>query len=290
MRFRPGVAVQFLLPQRLCCRVVYWLARSQRPWLKRLLIQGFLRLYDVDMNEAEEPDPRAYRSFNEFFVRALQSGARPIADDHGTIVCPVDGTLTEFGRLDTDRLLQAKGMTYTLGNLLGENSELLETFHGGSFLTVYLAPHNYHRVHAPVGGLLDRGRYIPGKRFSVNRATASAIDTLFCRNERVALWLSTNSGYAVVVMIGALNVASLSTALTGEIESGSERLLSPDLPVRIERGGELGRFNLGSTIVAVFPRGSVEWLETLAPGQTVRMGQALGRLTGDRRQADGTAS
>lgn len=288
MSFRLGAAAQFLLPQKLSCRIVYRLARSEQRWLKSLLIAGFMKLYRVDLSEAESEDPGSYRCFNDFFVRTLKAGARPIVGDDSTIVSPVDGTLTEFGRIDADRLLQAKGMSYSLRLLLGEDAALLRDFDGGGFMTIYLAPHNYHRVHAPLTGQLDRGRYIPGRRFSVNAATASAIGGLFCRNERVSLWLSSRVGYAVVVMIGALNVASLTTALTGEIASGPERLLSPDEPPTIERGTELGRFNLGSTVVMVFPRGTVAWLETLAAGQSVRMGEALGRITtrGPERRGD----
>jgi phosphatidylserine decarboxylase len=285
MRWSPGVAAQFLLPQKLSCRVVYRLARSRRIWLKNRLIRGFIRLYDIDLSEAAEPDPDHYASFNDFFTRALRPGARPLAGDATTIVSPADGRITEFGRLSADRLVQAKGISYTLADLLGESAELLEPFHDGSFLTIYLAPHDYHRVHVPVAGQLDRERYIPGRRFSVNAATAGAIERLFCRNERVALWVSTPAGYAVVVMVGALNVASLSTEISGEIPSGAERLLSPESPRGLARGGELGRFNLGSTVVVLMSRGMAEWQDGLESGQTIRMGEALGRLRPDQAAA-----
>ena len=162
--------------------------------------------------------------------------------------------------------------------LLGEESELIDAFRGGSYMTIYLAPHNYHRVHTPIAGRLDRGRYIPGKRYSVNAKTAARIDGLYCRNERVVLWISAATGYAVVVMVGALNVASLTTALSGEIESGAERVLASEAPPALARGDEVGRFNLGSTIVMLFPRGTVEWLDSLVPDQPLRMGQAVGRI------------
>jgi phosphatidylserine decarboxylase len=283
MRFSPGVAVQFLLPHKLSCRIVYRLSRSERPWLKNLLIRFFVRAFDVDLGDAETADALAYPSFNALFTRALRHDARPLAGGNATLASPVDGRLTEFGRLDGDRLLQAKGMSYTLGSLLVEQPDLLAPFANGSFMTIYLAPHNYHRVHTPIAGQLDRGRYIPGRRFAVNRKTAGAIDGVFTRNERVALWLSTEVGYAVVVMIGALNVASLSTVATGEIESGPERLFSPDPPGRLARGAELGRFNLGSTVVIAFPAGAVEWSDALVTGQSIRVGEAIGRLV-DRRE------
>lgn len=285
MGLKLGAAAQFLLPQKLSCRVVYRLSRSKRPWLKNLLIAGFLRLYSVDLSEAKTQDKRAYPSFNAFFARELKRDARPLAGDDSIIVSPVDGRVTEFGQLDADRLLQAKGMPYTIAELLAEAPELLDPFHGGSFATIYLAPHNYHRVHVPIAGELDRSRYIPGRRFSVNATTTKAIDRVFCRNERVALWLSTAVGDSVLVMVGALNVASLSIAQTGEIHSGPERLISPRTPLQLARGAELGRFNLGSTVVMLFPRGAVEWLETLKSGQSLKMGQAIGRVTAIAHQA-----
>lgn len=275
---RLNAVAQSLLPQKLSGKFIYRLSRSRRVWLKNLLIRGFCRIYDIDMREAKLSEPTAYASFNEFFTRELDAGARPIANDRDAVVSPADGRLTEFGTLDEDRLLQAKGKSYTVASLLAEQPELIDMFTGGTFLTIYLAPHNYHRVHAPVAGLLDRGRYIPGKRYSVNESTAAAIDELYCQNERVALWLSTPLGYSVVVMVGALNVASLTTALSGEIASGAERVLAAEAPIALARGAELGRFNLGSTVVMLFPRGTVEWLSTLVPGQKLTMGQALGRF------------
>jgi phosphatidylserine decarboxylase len=279
---RLSAVAQSLLPQKLSGRFIYRVSRSRRAWLKNLLIRGFCRIYDIDMREAKLADPAAYASFNDFFTRELKPGARPIAGEDDVVVSPADGRLTEFGRLDEDRLLQAKGKTYTVASLLAEQPALIEMFEGGSFLTIYLAPHNYHRVHAPVAGLLDRGRYIPGKRYSVNESTAAAIDELYCRNERVALWMSTAVGYSVVVMVGALNVASLTTTLSGEIPSGAERVLAAEAPVALARGAELGRFNLGSTVVMLFPRGSIEWLSTLVPGQKLAVGQALGRINAER--------
>jgi phosphatidylserine decarboxylase len=275
----PGAVALALLPQKLSGRIVYRLSRSEKPWLKSLLIAGFCRFVDVDLDDAAIADRSGFRSFNEFFTRALKPGARPVAPGDNVIVSPADGRLAEFGRLDDARLVQAKGKTYTLEALLAEPAELIESFRGGSFLTIYLAPHNYHRVHAPLACRLDRGRYVPGKRYCVNAKTVERIDGLYARNERVALWLSTGIGYAIVVMVGALNVASLTTGLTGEIESGAERVFAAEAPAALRAGDELGRFNLGSTVVMLFPRGAVEWLDTLEPGQPVRMGEALGRAS-----------
>jgi phosphatidylserine decarboxylase len=270
--------LQFLLPQRALGRIVYTLARSRRAGLKNLLIGGFCRLYGVDLAEAENPDPSSYASFNAFFTRALRPGARPVQGSETTVACPVDGRLTEFGTLTEDRLLQAKGMDYRLADLLDEEPARLERFVGGRFLTVYLAPHNYHRVHLPVAARLERSRYIAGRRYSVNEATASAIERLYCRNERLALQFSTVAGPLALVMVGALNVASLSTVVHGEIASGPSRdLVHAGLP-EFARAAEIGTFNLGSTIVIIFAKDAVEWLATLAVGQDLKLGQAIGRL------------
>jgi len=278
MSGRASALVQALLPQKLSGRFIYRLSRSRRPWLKNLLIAGFCRIFDIDLDEAEIPERTAYPSFNSFFTRRLKAGARPVAAAEDAVASPADGRLTEFGLIEDDRLLQAKGRYYTVDALLAESPGLVEPFRGGSFLTVYLAPHNYHRIHAPVAGRLERERYVPGRRFSVNAATAASIDGLYCRNERVALWLATPIGHCVVVMVGALNVASLSTCLSGEIPSGTGRLVSPASAPAIGRGEELGQFNLGSTVVMLFPRGTVEWLAGLKAGQPLRMGEALGRV------------
>ena len=274
---RLSAALQHLVPQRLCCRFIYRLARSRRPWLKRLLITSFERLYAIDLDEAEIVESSAYPSFNAFFTRALKAGARPLDGDEDTIVSPADGRVTEFGRIKQGRLLQAKGRSYSLADLLGEPDAIVEPFRGGAYLTVYLAPHNYHRVHAPLAGRIERARFIPGSRFSVNASTVQAIDSVFCRNERVVLWLATAVGPCAVVMVGALNVSSLTTVLTGEIPSGQARVFAATDADAITRGGELGRFNLGSTIVLLFPAGAAEWLPALEHGQAIRMGQRLGR-------------
>ena len=268
-----------LLPEKLTGRWIYRIARSRIGWLKHLLITGFCRIYKVDLTEAATPDPKAYASFNDFFTRALRQDARPLAPGDDVIACPADGTLAEFGTIEAQSLLQAKGKSYTIAALLDESPSLLEAFNGGSYLTVYLAPYNYHRVHTPVAGSPDRIRYVPGRRYSVNAETTASIDEVYCRNERVAVWLASDFGYVVVVLVGAFNVASLTTVVTGEIASGAPQLISAEAQGRLARGAEVGRFNLGSTVVLVFPRGTVEWDASLVSGQAVQMGQALGRLT-----------
>lgn len=273
-----GWLLQHLLPKDTISATIYRIARSERPWLTRPLIGWFARTYRVDLSQAENAELESYRTFNAFFTRALRAGARPLAGDRETVVSPVDGTLTQFGTIDADTLLQAKGRRYSLAALLGEDSAAVNALRGGSYCTIYLAPHDYHRVHAPLGGALERTRYIPGLRFSVSRATAAAIDRIFCRNERVVCWFATGAGPMAVVLVGALNVSSISTFSRGEIASGAPQHWREEPPVPIERGAEIGRFNLGSTVIVLFAPGAVRWEPRLADGMPVAMGMQLGRL------------
>jgi phosphatidylserine decarboxylase len=269
---------QHLLPKNLSSAVVYRATRSRRPWLKRPLTRWFAKTYGVDLTEAANADLESYATFNEFFTRELKVGARPIATGADTIVAPADGILTEHGSIDGGRLYQAKGRPYTLTELLGETGKAVDALEGGRYFTIYLAPHNYHRVHAPLDAALRRTRYLPGARFSVSRATAAAIPRLFCRNERVVCWFDTAHGTMVVVFVGALNVSSISTFNRGEIASGAPQLWVhvPALPVA--RGAEIGRFNMGSTVVVMFSARNSSFVPGVADGLVVRMGQALGAI------------
>jgi len=274
------VWLQHLLPKRLLSAAVYTLARSRTSWIKTPLIRWFAATYGVDLSEAEHSDPRGYPTFNAFFTRALKPGSRPIAGDDATIVSPADGTLSEFGTVSDGELLQAKGMRYALADLLGKDPAATTAFVGGAYLTVYLAPHNYHRVHLPVAGALTGTTYIPGERFSVSAVVASSIEKLFCRNERVVCWLETPIGEIALVLVGALNVASISTATRGEIASGPKRHWPEPRPPTFARGAEIARFNLGSTVIVLFGRGAARWDDRLAPGSALRVGEPIGRLIG----------
>jgi phosphatidylserine decarboxylase len=268
---------QHLIPKNLSSSVVYHATRSRRRWLKRPLIRWFARTYRVDLRDAADPDLESYATFNEFFTRALRQGCRPIEGGPATLVAAADGVLTEHGAIDGDRLLQAKGRDYSLAELLGESGATVDAFHGGSYLTIYLAPHNYHRVHAPIAGELVRTRYIPGDRFSVSRATAAAIGRLFCRNERVVCWFDTAGGPLAVVLVGALNVSSISTVAHGEIASGTTREWHEPQPRAFPQGDEIGRFNMGSTVIVLAAAGA-SWRANATVGAVVRMGQALADL------------
>jgi phosphatidylserine decarboxylase len=277
--------LQQLLPKDLISAATYRIARSESAWLTRPLIRWFAGAYRVDLTDAEQPELERYPTFNAFFTRALRAGARPLAAGDDTVVSPCDGTVTEFGALDGETLLQAKGRSYSLAELLGERGGAVEALHGGGYCTIYLAPRDYHRVHAPLAAALTRTRYVPGRRFSVSRATAAAIDHIFCRNERAVCWFDTSVGPMVVVLVGALNVSSISTFSRGEIASGAPRLWEERTPLRVERGAEIGRFNLGSTVVMLFARGAIRWDTRLASGMRVAMGAALGRAASEARAA-----
>jgi phosphatidylserine decarboxylase len=269
---------QHLIPKNLSSAIVYRATRSRRPWLKRPLTRWFAKTYGVDLTEAANADLDSYATFNEFFTRELKVGARPIASGASTVVAPADGVLTEHGAVAGGRLYQAKGRAYGLAELLGETGAAVDALEGGGYFTIYLAPHNYHRVHAPLDAVLARTRYIPGARFSVSRATAAAIARLFCRNERVVCWFQTQHGPMVVVFVGALNVSSISTFAHGEMESGAPREWVEQTPRAVARGGEIGRFNMGSTVVVLLGSTLFELAPGLADGHAVRMGQALGRF------------
>jgi phosphatidylserine decarboxylase len=278
------VALQYLMPQHGLSRFVYHLARSRAHWLKNALIGSFVDHFHPDMSEAERPDPRSYASFNEFFTRALRAGARPLAPDPAALLSPVDGRVSQIGRLDGSWLVQAKGHAYTLEALLAADAAWTEVFRGGAFATLYLAPFNYHRVHMPLAATLRAAWYVPGRLFSVNATTAAAVPGLFARNERVVCILGAGELSCAIILVGALFVGSLATVWHGEITPRTTRRRS-ELPLDGSRasltlaaGAEMGRFNMGSTVIVLLPAGRAEWLEALAPGSAVRLGQPLGRI------------
>jgi phosphatidylserine decarboxylase len=229
------------------------------------------------MNEAAESDPYRYGSFNEFFTRALKAGARPIASDHSAVASPVDGCVSEAGMIDRGRLLQAKGRYYGLTELLA-SQPWAGRFEGGSFATIYLAPFNYHRVHMPLRGELQETVYVPGRLFSVNGVTARHVPGLFARNERVLTLFETAFGQFALVLVGALNVGSMSTVWAGDITPAARRVVTriPGPPTTLEKGAELGRFNMGSTVILLFEPNRVRWHPQVHADSVVRLGQSLG--------------
>jgi phosphatidylserine decarboxylase len=281
---RAFVALQRLLPQHGISRLVLQATRSRNPAFKNALIRLFVRGFKPDMADAVETDPTAYASFNEFFTRALRPGTRPVDPDPRAIVSPVDGTVSEAGNLTADRLLQAKGHDYTLRALLAGNIAWERSFIGGTFATIYLAPYNYHRIHMPVAGELRECFYVKGRLFSVNRTTAQLVPGLFSINERVVCGFDSAGMPWGLVLVGALNVGSMGTVWHGDITPRDFRKVTA-LPVTdvlaprtLDKAAEMGRFNMGSTVILLFPPGAVEWQASLAAGRVLRMGERIGTL------------
>jgi phosphatidylserine decarboxylase len=269
-------------PQRWLAARMHALARNRNPTVRNLLIKTVLRQYpQIQMSEAAEPDPYAYASFNAFFTRALRQGARPVAAGERTIVSPVDGTVSQCGAVEDGRLVQAKGRTYSVANLLAD-PDATARYARGRFACLYLAPYDYHRIHMPCAGELRRTRYVPGKLFSVNAATSRAVQDLYAGNERVICEFETDIGPMALVMVGALLVGSIETVFAGEINPPAPPRPGPqDLTAGIGqlfgKAEELGRFNMGSTVILVFASSAVAFEGTLLPGSSVRLGQAIAR-------------
>ncbi len=247
MREQVFVALQYLLPRHWLTAVVWRIARIRHRAVKNFLIRQFVSAFDVDLEEVRGEVPDDFETFNEFFVRELRDGARPIDHDKNAVVCPVDGTISVAGRIRGDTIFQAKGLDYTLGDLLATDLDAAARYVDGHFATIYLAPYNYHRVHAPLAGELVAARYVPGDLFSVNEGTVSRVNGLFRRNERLVMHFRTAVGPAVLIFVGALNVGSISTPWTGEIrprKSGVVDVLDiSSHPVAVDKGDLLGWFN-----------------------------------------------
>lgn len=279
------VALQKILPTHLLSRVVHWATRVQVRGFKNRLIRFLVSNYPIEMAEARQEDPYAYPSVNAFFTRELKPGARPLPENPTALVSPVDGRIYQLGPITDGRIVQAKGHSYSVLDLLGGDAQRAEQFRDGQFMTIYLAPHNYHRIHMPAGGLLREMVYVPGRLFSVNPATTRALPGLFARNERVAALFGGERGNFAMVLVGALFVGSIETVWAGEITppngSNIKATRYPDVGperVRLARGAEMGRFNMGSTVILLFPPNTMEWDISLKPEMPLRMGQVLGKL------------
>jgi len=274
------VFLQYLLPRFWLTSLVYRLARIKTPAIKNFLISRFVSLYGVAVDEIALSVPDDFASFNEFFIRELAPGARPIDDDPAAIVSPADGKVSAAGTINANSLFQAKGREYTLEDLLATDLQEARNYVDGSFATIYLAPFNYHRVHAPFDGELVAARYVPGDLFSVNKATATYVRGLFSRNERLVLHFKTTLGPAVLIFVGALNVGSISTPWSGEIrprKHGVVETIDLDRADREFRKGDLlGWFNMGSTVIILLPQGACKWSPDLQSDKTVRMGTVIG--------------
>jgi phosphatidylserine decarboxylase len=269
------IQAQRIVPQQQLSRVVGKIAASENPVVKNVAIQAFKAQYGIDLSIAEQTNALKYKSFNEFFTRALKEGIRDIDQDPLSVVCPADGAISQIGTVRDGDVFQAKGQSFSVEKLIGD-PQLAEPFKNGEFATVYLSPKDYHRVHMPYAGTLTETLYIPGELFSVNQTTAENIPGLFARNERMVCLFDTEIGRMAVVLVGAMIVAGIETVATGKVKpTGRLELNHHDLP--LEKGAELGRFYLGSTAIVLFEKDKMAWDEMFKANSTVIMGECLGK-------------
>ena len=272
---------QYLLPQHLISRITLRLTRCKTVWFKNALIRWFIRQFMVDMSQALDPVAENYPTFNAFFTRELRPGIRPLVSGANDIACPVDGAVSQLGSIDDGNVFQAKGRDYSLVELLGGSADRAAPFRNGRFATLYLSPRDYHRMHMPLEGTLREMVYVPGSLFAVNSTTVKVIPRVFARNERVVAIFDTPIGQMAMVLVGAINVGCIETVWHGVVTPPTR----PDITtwlygnVNLARGAEMGRFNMGSTVVLLFEPGVMEWSESLRAGSAIQMGQLLGKTT-----------
>lgn len=274
---------QYLMPGHLVSRLIHTFTRIRHPAIKNRFTGWFVKQFNVNMDEAAESDPLAYEHFNAFFTRELKPGARPIVSGEKQLACPVDGAVSQVGDIVEGRIFQAKGHDYSLEQLLGGSEKRAAPFQGGSFTTIYLSPRDYHRIHMPIDGTLREMVHVPGRLFSVNPATTRVIPGLFARNERVVSLFDTAAGPMALVKVGAVNVGSIETVWAGEVTPPAGRVVRTrryegEEAIQLKKGEEMGRFNMGSTVILVFGPDVVEWADTTQPGATVKLGQELAKL------------
>lgn len=272
--------IQYLLPQHGLSRIVHALVRIPHPWIKNILIRMFCAIYRVNLSESAHSNPDDFESFNDFFTRPLRPDARPVCSEPGCIASPADGVVSQIGLLRGPTLLQAKGKHFDLVALLGGDDEIAQRFENGSFVTLYLSPRDYHRVHLPLDATLTAMTHVPGTLFSVNKATVETVPNLFARNERVICHFESEAGTMAVILVGALFVSSIETVWHGIVTPPSAAKVRhwdyTTQAIRLRRGDEIGRFNMGSTVIVLFGKDRVRWDSRHIPGSRVRMGESLG--------------
>ncbi len=271
---------QHITPQKSLSRFIGRIAECETDFIKDTFIKHFVNKYKVDMSQAIESDPFAYRNFNDFFTRAIKPELRPITDAENSIACPADGAVSQIGDIEYGTIMQAKGHSYSLTSLLGGDTELSNLFLGGKFATVYLSPKDYHRVHMPLDGKLTKMIHVPGKLFSVNKVTAEEIPSVFARNERTICLFETEAGPMAVILVGAMIVASIETTWAGQVTPMSKDVATWDYnqlsQINLKKGEEMGRFKLGSTAIVLFGKDAVEWEESLSAETPTTMGMQFG--------------
>ena len=267
------IFLQFLLPQHFLSKLMFRFARVNIQWIKNNFTRWFVKKYQVNLSEAEIENIEDYKNFNDFFTRALKSNLRPISATK--IISPVDGIVSQAGKIQDFQIFQAKGRQYSVSELLADKA--LQEFENGSFATIYLSPKDYHRVHMPCDGRLRSMKYIPGNLFSVNQKTVNNIDRVFARNERLVCYFETEYGEIALVMVGAIFVGSMETSWEGQITPPYNKSVKTydygSRQIKLSKGEELGRFNMGSTVILVLPKGSPKL--NLETGQVLNMGQSV---------------
>ena len=267
------------LPHHFISRIIFYLTRIKGPGVTTA-IRWFIKAFKVDMNDSIIQDISQFPSFNRFFVRELKPESRPIAEGSNELCSPVDGTVSQCGNIEHDLIFQAKGHYYSLSNLLGGDSELADQFINGRFATIYLAPYNYHRIHMPMDAKLEKMIYVPGRLFSVAQWTVRAIPSLFARNERVVCSFTTENGPLVMILVGAINVAAIETVWSGLITPPNGKAINRTLyedaqQQEFNKGEEMGRFNMGSTVI-LLTGNQVEWDDSFDANRIVKMGEKIG--------------
>ena len=272
---RLAVLPQYFLPKKALTSFAGLVANSR--WGATQRIRKFIRRYGVNMDEAADPNPAHYATFNEFFTRPLKEGVRPLAD--ATWVCPVDGAISQFGAIERDQIFQAKGHRYSTTALVGGDAALAAQFENGHFATLYLSPRDYHRIHMPCKGTLTRMIYVPGDLFSVNPTTARGVPGLFARNERVVCVFDTAHGPLVLVLVGATIVGSMATVWHGVVNPPRRPQVTEwhyqGQGITLEQGAEMGRFLLGSTVVMLWPQATIGFNPDWAPARPIRLGEKM---------------
>ena len=280
MSDRLAVLPQYLMPKQALTVLAGRFASARLGGLTTWVIRKFVARYRVNMAEAANPDPAAYPTFNEFFTRALKDGVRPISD--ATLICPVDGAISQCGKIEQDQVFQAKGHHYSTTALVGGDSALAAQFQDGHFATLYLSPRDYHRIHMPAAGRLTRMIHVPGDLFSVNPTTARGVPGLFARNERVVCVFDSAAGPFVLVLVGATIVGSVATPWHGVVtppRSGALREWRYDTQrIELAQSEEMGRFLLGSTVVMLFPKGPLKFNPAWEAGRPVQLGEAMANV------------
>jgi phosphatidylserine decarboxylase len=272
---------QYILPHHALSGMLSILTHCENKAWKNLFIKQVIRHYGVNMDEAAEQDINVYKSFNHFFTRELKPGIRPLPAENNAIASPADGVVSQAGDITDGNIFQAKGKSFSATDLLGGSAERAAPFNNGIFTTIYLAPKDYHRLHMPLTGALREMVHIPGRLFSVNTATANSVPGLFARNERVAAIFDTDSGPMALVLVGAIFVSSIETVWHGvvtppsviSVQSWRYQVNPPTLQI----GEEMGRFNMGSTIIVLFGKGKAQWERVLNAGKVVKLGELIGK-------------